>query len=270
MMRATARRVGGRSFTGYGQRQMIDLAQAVVVVTGGTSGIGLATARMVRAMGARLVLNARTVPSADNTELRELLSDQARCIFVAGDVRDPQTSARIAHDAVQAFGGVDAAVHSAGGPAPGTALSLSYDSWLDAFDVHVNSAFHLFRALHPHLARTQGSLTLLSSAAALRGCPGTIAYQTVKAALIQMARALARDHAAEGIRVNCVAPGIIRTPFQSAMTADAKRNNLENRIPLRREGTPEQVASLITQLITNEFITGETMVIDGGMSMRMV
>jgi NAD(P)-dependent dehydrogenase (short-subunit alcohol dehydrogenase family) len=92
----------------------------------------------------------------------------------------------------------------------------------------------------------------------------------VKAALIQMARALARDHAAEGIRVNCVAPGIIRTPFQNGMTEEAKRNNLQNRIPLGREGTPQQVASLILQLITNDFITGETMVIDGGMSMRMV
>jgi NAD(P)-dependent dehydrogenase (short-subunit alcohol dehydrogenase family) len=219
-------------------------------------------------MGARLVLNARTAPASDDAE--QLLSDPSRCIFVAGDMRDRQTSQLIADKAVDAFGRIDAAVHSAGGPAPGTVLSLSYDDWLDAFDVHVNSAFHLFRSLHPHLARSQGSLTLLSSAAALRGCPGTVAYQTVKAALIQMARALARDHAAEGIRVNCVAPGIIRTPFQRAMTEEAKRNNLENRIPLRREGTPQQVASLIAQLITNEFITGETMVIDGGMSMRMV
>lgn len=113
-------------------------------------------------------------------------------------------------------------------------------------------------------------MVLLSSAAALRGCPGTIAYQTVKAALIQMARALARDHAAEGIRVNCVAPGIIRTPFQAGMSEEARLNNLKNRIPLGREGTPEQVASMILQLITNDFITGETVVLDGGMSMRMV
>jgi NAD(P)-dependent dehydrogenase (short-subunit alcohol dehydrogenase family) len=124
--------------------------------------------------------------------------------------------------------------------------------------------------MHPLLARAGGSVTLLSSAAALRGCPGTVAYQVVKASLIQLARALARDHAAENIRVNCVAPGIIRTPFQDSMTEAARQNNLANRIPLGREGTPEQVASLILQLIENNFITGETMVIDGGMSMRMV
>jgi NAD(P)-dependent dehydrogenase (short-subunit alcohol dehydrogenase family) len=85
-----------------------------------------------------------------------------------------------------------------------------------------------------------------------------------------MARALARDHAAENIRVNCVAPGIIRTPFHSAMTPEARANNLANRIPLRREGRPEDVAAIIVQLAENDFITGETVVIDGGMSMRMV
>ena len=97
-----------------------------------------------------------------------------------------------------------------------------------------------------------------------------MAYQVVKAALIQMARALARDHAAESIRVNCVAPGIIRTPFHDAMTEQVRANNLANRIPLHREGRPEEVASLIVQLAENDFITGETVAIDGGMSMRMV
>lgn len=250
---------------------MTELNDAVVVVTGGTSGIGLATARQLGRRGANLVVNARNAPPPTVlADLEATAGGAGRCVFVAGDVRKPETASRIAATAIEAFGRIDAAVHAAGGPVSGTALSLGYDDWLDAFDVHVNSTFHLFRALHGALAASRGSMTLLSSAAALRGCPGTIAYQTVKAALIQMARALARDHAVEGIRVNCVAPGIIRTPFHAGMTEETQRNNLENRIPLGREGTPEQVASLILQLITNEFITGETMAIDGGMSMRMV
>src|SRR4051794_15498070 len=120
-----------------GTEDMVDLTDAVVVITGATSGIGLATARMTSAMGARLVLCARSAPSADHEELRELLSEKARGIFVPGDMRDPQTSVRIAREAVGAFGGINAAVHSAGGPAPGTVLSLSYEHWLNAFDVHV-------------------------------------------------------------------------------------------------------------------------------------
>lgn len=249
----------------------MELKGRVALVTGATSGIGLATATSLAQQGANLVLGARSEKPAVLAGLSAITARHgARCVFVAGDVRDPDTSTRLVAAAQQAFGQLDAVVHSAGGPAPGTALSQSYDNWLDAFDVHVNSAFHVFRAAHPLLAASQGAMVLLSSAAALRGCPGTIAYQTVKAALIQMARALARDHAAEGIRVNCIAPGIIRTPFQASMTEEARLNNLKNRIPLGREGTPEQAASMILQLITNDFITGETVVLDGGMSMRMV
>jgi NAD(P)-dependent dehydrogenase (short-subunit alcohol dehydrogenase family) len=111
---------------------------------------------------------------------------------------------------------------------------------------------------------------MIGSAAGIRGCPDTIAYQTVKGALPQMARALARDHGREGIRVNVLEPGIIRTRFHAAMSPEAERNNLENRIPLRRFGAPEHVATAALELLTNPFITGETLVIDGGMSMRMV
>lgn len=249
---------------------MTDLKGATAIVTGGTSGIGLATARALLARGADVVVNGRSRRTGVVDELAGLAQAGRRCVFVAGDASLVETSQQIAETAMAEFGRVDIVVHSAGGPAPGTVLDQTAEQWLMAFNVHVHSAFHLFRAMHPHLAVSGGSVTFLSSAAALRGCPGTVAYQVVKASLIQMARALARDHAAENIRVNCVAPGIIRTPFQSAMSEDARRNNLANRIPLRREGTPEGVASLIVQLAENDFITGETMVIDGGMSMRMV
>jgi NAD(P)-dependent dehydrogenase (short-subunit alcohol dehydrogenase family) len=80
---------------------------------------------------------------------------------------------------------------------------------------------------------------------------------------------LAFDHAAQGIRVNVIAPGIIRTRFHARMTDTAKAHNIANRIPLRREGTVEDVASAAIQMLTNDFITGEVLTVDGGMSMRV-
>ena len=84
------------------------------------------------------------------------------------------------------------------------------------------------------------------------------------------ARVLARELAEQRIRVNCVSPGVIRTPFHESVSPQQAMNNIENRIPLHREGTPEDVAELIISLVKNDFIPGENMVIDGGMTMRIV
>jgi NAD(P)-dependent dehydrogenase (short-subunit alcohol dehydrogenase family) len=116
----------------------------------------------------------------------------------------------------------------------------------------------------------EGSVVLMSSAAGLRGCAGAIAYGVAKGALPQFARNLARELADRNIRVNCVSPGIIRTSFQNFLTPEQVKNNIENRIPLHREGKPGDVAALIMTLLENDFVTGENFVIDGGMSMRIV
>jgi NAD(P)-dependent dehydrogenase (short-subunit alcohol dehydrogenase family) len=100
--------------------------------------------------------------------------------------------------------------------------------------------------------KKEGVVVLVSSVAGLRGVPFAIAYQVVKRALPQFARALAREFAGDSIRVNAVAPGIIRTRFHAAMTPEQRRHNIENRIPLRREGTPQQVAQLVAELVEND------------------
>jgi NAD(P)-dependent dehydrogenase (short-subunit alcohol dehydrogenase family) len=99
--------------------------------------------------------------------------------------------------------------------------------------------------------------------------PTHIAYGVVKGAMLQFTRCLARDEADHNIRVNCVAPGIIRTRFHDTMTSEAKAHNLAVRIPLHREGTSEDVAEAVRMLVTNNFITGEVVVVDGGTSMQV-
>ena len=96
-----------------------------------------------------------------------------------------------------------------------------------------------------------------------------LAYQVVKGALPQFARGLAYELADDNIRVNCVAPGVIRTNFHAAMTPEVKQHNIENRIPLHREGTPEQIATMIRELVCNDYATGETFTVDGGLTMRI-
>lgn len=241
----------------------------VAVITGGTRGIGAAIATALAHRKVRLVLNGRSRDAEVDTLLIEL-GKLTEVRFVAGDASDQAVAAGVVESAVKEFGRLDYVVPAAGGPNPGKITDLSFDQWTEAFRVHVHAVFHIFRAAQPHLAVQGGGFLMIGSVAGERGCPNTVAYQTVKGALPQMARALARDHAHEGIRVNVVEPGIIRTRFHAAMTPEAERNNLDNRIPLRRFGTPEHVASAALELLTNEFITGETLVVDGGMSMRMV
>ena len=113
-------------------------------------------------------------------------------------------------------------------------------------------------------------MLFISSAAGIRGCPGAITYGTVKGAIIQFTRALARELGDLNVRVNCLAPGIIRTRFHETMTAEQQKHNLANRITIHREGTVEDVAHAARTLVTNDFITGETLVIDGGMTMQIV
>ena len=142
---------------------------------------------------------------------------------------------------------------------------------MSAFAVHVHSIFHFARAVAPHMAKQgEGAIVLLGSAAGLRGCLGSLAYGVAKGALPQFARSLARELADQHIRVNCVSPGVIRTPFQDFLTPEQVRNNIENRIPLHMEGKPEDVAELVITLVENDFITGENFVIDGGVTMRIV
>jgi NAD(P)-dependent dehydrogenase (short-subunit alcohol dehydrogenase family) len=241
----------------------------VAIITGGTRGIGAAIAKGLAQRKVRLVLNGRS----EDDEVKKLCAELGKLTdvrFLAGDAADPVMAAKLAEEATSRFGQIDYVVPAAGGPNPGKITDLSSEQWTEAFRVHVHAVFHLFRAVHPALAVRGGGFLMIGSVAGKRGCPGTIAYQTVKGALPQMARALARDHGHEGIRVNVIEPGIIRTRFHATMTPEAERNNLDNRIPLKRFGTPDQVATAAIELLTNPFITGETLSIDGGMSMRMV
>ncbi len=242
-----------------------------VLITGGTKGIGAAIARGLAASDAHIAVNARNQDDSYE-ELRSRVEELgSSCRFIPGDMAVPEDVERCVALATEALGGLDVVVHSAGGPSGGSIEDVSTEQWNHTFAVHVDAAFHLCRHALPHLREnSEGVIILVSSAAGIRGCPGAITYGTVKGAVLQFTRALARDVADDNIRVNCVAPGIIRTRFHDAMTDQQQQHNLANRIPLHREGTVEDVAQVVHLLVTNEFMTGETVVVDGGMTMQIV
>jgi NAD(P)-dependent dehydrogenase (short-subunit alcohol dehydrogenase family) len=248
----------------------MQLTGKVALVTGGTRGIGAATAIALAREGADVAIVGRNIDAGAETTREAILKLGRRCEILQADCGKPAEASRCVKETELRLGPVAALVHSAGGAVNGGLLGITPETWQSAFDVHVHAIFHMSRAVIPSMqARKEGAIILISSVAGIRGFHSNIAYQVVKGALPQFARALAREFAGDNIRVNCVAPGVIRTAFHAAMTAEQKKINLEQRIPLRSEGTPEQVAEAIVSLAKNDYITGETLTIDGGLTMRM-
>jgi NAD(P)-dependent dehydrogenase (short-subunit alcohol dehydrogenase family) len=250
----------------------MELEGKVCLITGGSSGIGAATAREFAFRGADIAICGLPAddPLAQDVK-QDIQAVNRKALTITADVARPEEAIRCVHDTVSALGRLDVLVHCAGGPAHGGLLNVDPCTWYRAFDIHVHAAFHLARAAVPCMVEHGGgAILLISSAAGSRGCAGAIAYGVAKGAIPQFTRALARELADLNIRVNCVSPGIIRTRFQNYLTSEQVENNTRNRIPLHREGRPEEVALALAALVENEFITGAEIPVDGGMTMRMV
>ena len=248
----------------------MDLNGKIALVTGGTKGIGAATAVLLAQRGAAVAIVGRTADDEARDVVRQITQAGRRGLLIEADCSQPADCTRCVESTIAELGGLHVLVHAAGGPVNGRLMDLTPQMWHDAFAVHVHAVFHLAQAAVPHLRKQRaGSIILVSSTAGIRGVVTNVAYQTVKGALPQLTRALARELADDDVRVNCIAPGIIRTRFHQTMTAEQKQHNLEHRVPLHREGTSEQVATAILELATNDYITGQTLVIDGGLTMRI-
>jgi NAD(P)-dependent dehydrogenase (short-subunit alcohol dehydrogenase family) len=250
----------------------MNLERKVCLITGGSSGIGAATAREFAFRGADVAICGLTADEALAASMKKEIEAMGRRVLtLTADVASPAEAALCVERTVASFGRLDVLVHCAGGPAQGSLLEGDPCVWYKAFDIHVHAAYHLSRVAAPRMMENGGgAILLISSAAGSRGCAGAIAYGVAKGAIPQLTRAMARELADYNIRVNCVSPGIIRTRFQDYLTPEQVENNTRNRIPLHREGRPEEVALALAALVENDFITGAEIPVDGGMTMRMV
>lgn len=242
----------------------------VALVTGGTKGIGAATAVALAQAGADVAINGRYDDAEAQQVKAQIEALGHRCEIVVADCGKPDEATRCVEDTVKRLGTVDVLVHSAGGVVAGGLFEVTPEAWNTGFDVHVHAIYYLSRAAVPHMRKgKEGAIVLISSTAGKLALPTNLAYQVVKGAIPHFTRALARELANDNIRVNCVAPGVVRTRFHDGMTPEQKKLNLEQRIPLHREGTPEQIADAIVMMVKNDYMTGDTITIDGGLTMRI-
>lgn len=247
----------------------MEIRNKVALITGGTHGIGAEAAIRLAREGAKISIVARNV--VNTPVIQQLKEIGATYCMIAANLNSEIECKRVVEETLKQFNSVDILIHCAGSAAPGGLLNGAKDNWYPAFDIHLHAIFHLCAAAVPFMKKEgEGAIVLISSSAGLRGVKNALAYAVVKGAIPQFTRALAFELSDANIRVNCVSPGIIHTRFQDYLTEEQIKNNIENRIPVHREGTPEDVADAISMLIKNDFITGENIVVDGGMTMRIV
>lgn len=248
----------------------MDLQGKVALVTGGSRGIGAAIVAALAERGAAIAIAARHVDGPAQNVQAAVAAGGQKCLLLAADLVKPEDCAFVVEQTVRELGRLDVLVHNAGGPSIGKVEDVTAEQWLDTMALHVNANFFLAKAALPHLRNSGGGCIItVSSTAGIRGVSGAIAYATAKGALPQFTRSLAKDLADDNIRVNCVAPGVITTRFHDSLPAERRKYNCEHRIPLHREGRPDEVGHAVAFLIENDYITGETIVIDGGLSSRI-
>lgn len=247
---------------------LFDLTNKTALVTGASGGLGQAIVERLAESGARVI--ASDLDGVSLSDLSRRWRELGLAVEpFAADMRREASISELASAVLRTHGGVDILVQNAGvqGPA-GPIGEVSDADWDSVMDVNLRSALRLTRLLLPSMvARGSGSVILTSSIAGLRGNRAIGLYALSKAALSQLARNLAVEWGPSGIRVNAVAPGLIRTPLATDLLADA--SFMQKRLsmtPLRRVGEPDEVAGVVVMLASRAggFITGQTIVIDGG------
>jgi 3-oxoacyl-[acyl-carrier protein] reductase len=247
--------VNGRTADGFAS-----LEGKIALVTGGSRGIGRAIALELARAGADVTLSYRS-----GKEEAASVAAEAGARAVEADVSDPEAAKRLVEEA----GEIDILVNNAGVTRDGLLARMSDEDWNHVLATNLGGVFHTCRAAtRGMMKRRRGAIVNVSSVVALRGNPGQANYAASKAGIIGFTKALARELGTRGVRANVVAPGYVDTRLTQVIGEEMRQLMLAN-TPLGRFGTPEDVAGAVRFLCSDDasFITGEVLLVDGGLGM---
>ncbi len=240
-----------------------DLTGKVALVTGSSSGIGEATAQRLSALGAKVVVNSASSVEAGRSVADALPGESA---YIQADIASEDGPTTLIEGTIERFGGLDILVNNAGWTtvvAHEDLDGLTDDIFDKTFDVNVNGTWKLTKAAMPLLRESSDpNVVTITSIAGVRPVGSSIAYAMSKAALNHMTVLLARAHGP--VRFNAVAPGLVDTPWTADW--DEIRRSVQRRSPLGRTASPEDCADAVVSLISARYVTGQVLVVDGGMT----
>ena len=251
---------------------LFDLTGKVAVVTGSSRGIGKAIAMRMAEQGARVVVSSRKIEACQAVVAEiEAACGPGRAIAIAASISSKPDLERLIAETAEKLGPVDILVcNAASNPYYGPLSGISDEQFRKILDNNIVSNHWLAQLVAPGMIeRKSGSIIIVSSIGGLKGSPVIGAYNVSKAADMQLARNLAVEWGEHGIRVNCIAPGLIKTDFARALWDNPKMAKaVEQNTPLRRIGDPDDIAGAAIFLASDagRFMTGQTMVVDGGVT----
>ena len=242
------------------------LEQKNVFITGSSRGIGLAIAHKFASLGANVVLNSRGEISEEL--LAEFKPYGVKVLAISGDVSDFADAKRMVDQAIEELGSVDVLVNNAGITQDTLLLKMTEEDFEKVLKVNLTGAFNMTQSvLKPMIKAREGAIINMSSVVGLMGNIGQANYAASKAGLIGFTKSVAREVANRNVRVNAIAPGMIESNM-TAVLSDKVKDAMLAQIPMRQFGQAEQVADVTAFLASQDYLTGQVIAIDGGLTMQ--